>query len=137
MAIRYYRDLLVWQKGIDLAKEVYKVTRRFPTDERFGLTSQMQRAAVSVSSNIAEGQSRRTTGEFRQFLYQALGSLAEVDTQLVLARELGYLGEGDSEHAQALVKEVRKMIHALVRRLPGPGRSPLTTVHRPLTTGGA
>ena len=97
MSIRNYRDLIVWQEGIALAKEIYRVTRTFPASERSGLTSQLQRAAVSVPSNIAEGQSRRNSGEFRQFLFQALGSLAEVDTQLVLAHELGYLKAGDSD----------------------------------------
>jgi four helix bundle protein len=79
-----YRDLLVWQKGTALALEIYRVTQRFPSDERFGLTAQLRRAAVSVPSNIAEGQARRTTGEFIQFLSHAEGSLAEVDTQIYL-----------------------------------------------------
>jgi four helix bundle protein len=137
MAVRNYRDFIVWQKGIELAKETYRITERFPAGERFGLTSQVQRAAVSVPSNIAEGQSRRSTGEFRQFLFQALGSLAEVDTQLVIAHELGYLKAGDSDVAEALVEELRKMTYTLVNRLPErrrPGRA-LSTDHRPPTTG--
>ncbi|HLE23139.1 MAG TPA: four helix bundle protein [Anaerolineales bacterium] len=137
MSVKSYRDLIVWQKGIELAKETYRITRRFPDSERFGLAGQVQRAAVSVPSNIAEGQSRRSTREFRQFLYQALGSLAEVDTQLVLARELGYLKPGDSDAAEALVTELRIMTYSLVNRLPErrpPGRLP-TTDHRPPTTG--
>lgn len=118
MSIRNYRDLVLWQKGVALAMEVYRLSRGFPRHERFGLSSQVQRAAVSVSSNIAEGQSRRHTGEFRQFLYQSLGSLAEVDTQLVLAHELGYLSEDEVEKADAMVSELRRMIHGLVSRLP-------------------
>jgi four helix bundle protein len=139
MAIRNYRDLIVWQKGIELAKEIYRVTRTFPASERFGLTSQLERAAVSVPSNIAEGQSRRNSGEFRQFLFQALGSLAEVDTQLVLAHELGYLKAGASDVAEALVEELRKMTYTLVKRLPERRRPlrALTTDHRPPTTGRA
>jgi four helix bundle protein len=138
MEVRYYRDLIVWRKGIELAKEIYRITRRFPNHERFGLTSQMQRAAVSVPSNIAEGQSRRSTGEFRQFLYQALGSLAEVDTQLILSHELGYLAAGDAEKAEALVKEIRRMTYTLVNRLPGRRAACRpTTDHRPQTTGGS
>ncbi len=139
MAVRYYRDLLVWQKGIALAKEIYRITNAFPAIERFGLMSQLQRAAVSVPSNIAEGQSRRNPGEFRQFLFQGLGSLAEVDTQLVLAHELGYIKDVESDVADALVEELRKMLYTLINRLPDrrlPSRRP-TTDHRPPTTGRA
>jgi len=83
--IRDYKNLLVWQKGITLAKEVYKLTSTFPSEEKFGLISQMRRAAVSVPSNIAEGQARNTRGEFIQFLSHAEGSLAELDTQARIA----------------------------------------------------
>lgn len=79
--VRNYRDLLVWQKGIALVKQVYALTRTFPADEKFGLVAQMRRAAVSIPSNIAEGQSRHTTNEFVRFLSLAEGSLAELDTQ--------------------------------------------------------
>ncbi|MGA8407266.1 MAG: four helix bundle protein [Candidatus Acidiferrales bacterium] len=79
---RDYRDLLVWQKGIALAKKVYEITERFPPAERFGLISQMRRAAVSIPSNLAEGQARRTTGEFVHFISNAEGSAAELDAQL-------------------------------------------------------
>jgi four helix bundle protein len=140
MSVKSYRDLIVWQKAIHLAKEAYGIAGRLPAAERFGLASQLQRAAVSVPSNIAEGQSRRNPREFRQFLFHALGSLAEIDTQLVLAHELGYLGSGDTEVAHALIEELRKMTHTLVTRLPdrrrprrtaavGPDHSPLTTDH--------
>ena len=137
MAVKSYEDLIIWQKGIELAKEIYRLVAVFPSSERFGLTSQLQRAAVSVPSNIAEGQSRRNTGEFRQFLYQALGSLAELDTQLVLARELGYLKTGDSKLAVSLVEEIRRMTYALVNRLPASRRSnrALPSGHRPPATG--
>jgi four helix bundle protein len=139
MAVRYYRDLLIWQKGIELAKEIYRITNRFPPGERFGLMSQLQRAAVSVPSNIAEGQSRRNSREFRQFLYQALGSLAELDTQLVVAKQLGYLQDEASETTDLLVKDLSRMTYALVNRLPDRRRpvSSLTTDHRPPTTSGA
>lgn len=80
--VRSYRDLLVWQKGMELAKELYSVTGKLPADERFGLISQLRRAGVSVPSNIAEGQARRSLKEFVQFLYIAKGSLVELDTQL-------------------------------------------------------
>jgi four helix bundle protein len=109
--------LLVWRKGIDLVKEIYRMTKPFPAEERFGLISQMRRAAVSVPSNIAEGQARRTTGEFVQFLSQAEGSLAELDTQLILAEELGYAKATQVASAAELVSELRRMLNALRRTL--------------------
>jgi four helix bundle protein len=118
MAVRYYRDLLVWQKGIALAREVYELTKGFPREERYGLASQVQRAAVSVPSNIAEGQARKHTAEFRHFLYQALGSLAEVDTQLFLAQDLKYLDKSEVVEAEGLIGELQRIIHTLAARLP-------------------
>lgn len=88
-----YKDLVVWQKGIQLAKRIYAVTRGFPSEERFGLTSQMRRAAVSIPSNIAEGQARHTTQEFIQFVSHAEGSAAELDTQIILAVELSFVAK--------------------------------------------
>jgi len=114
---RGYRDWLVWRKGIDLVKEIYRMTKPFPADERFGLISQMRRAAVSVPSNIAEGQARRTTGEFVQFLSQAEGSIAELDTLLILAEELGYAKATQVASAAELVSELRRMFNALRRTL--------------------
>jgi four helix bundle protein len=112
-----YKDLLVWRKGIELVKEIYRMTKPFPTDERFGLVSQMRRAAVSIPSNIAEGQARKTTGEFIQFLSQAEGSLAELDTQLILAVELGYANTTQVASATELVSELKRMLNALRRTL--------------------
>jgi four helix bundle protein len=85
-----YKDLIVWQKGIELAKRIYNLTRTFPREEKFGLTSQMRRAAVSIPSNVAEGQARRTTPEFIQFVSHAEGSAAELDTRIILAVELNF-----------------------------------------------
>jgi four helix bundle protein len=118
VGVRDYRDLIIWRKGTELAKEVYRLSRTFPPVERFGLASQIQRAAVSIPSNIAEGQSRRNTAEFRQYLHHALGSLAEVDTQMILAREFGYVSPEDSLAVEAKIQEMQKMIHTLVTRLP-------------------
>lgn len=87
---RSYKDLIVWQKGIELAKVVYHLTARFPAEEKFGILAQLRRAVVSVPSNIAEGQARRTTGEFIQFISNAEGSIAEVDTHLILSCELKF-----------------------------------------------
>ncbi len=114
---RDYHDLLVWKKGMELAKQIYQITKTFPEGERFGLVSQMRRAAVSVPSNIAEGQARNTTGEFIQFLSHAVGSVSELDTQLILSVELGYCSQAKTETARSLILELRKMITALRRKL--------------------
>jgi len=112
-----YRDLLVWQKGIALAKLIYVLTRTFPAEEKFGLVSQMRRAAVSVSSNIAEGQARHTTGEFIQFISYAEGSVAELDTQLHLAVELNFATELQASPCFNLIGELRRMLNGLRRKL--------------------
>ncbi|MGH9397941.1 MAG: four helix bundle protein [Terriglobia bacterium] len=112
-----YRDLVVWQKGIELAKLIYSITRKLPSEERFGLISQMRRAAVSIPSNVAEGQARHTTGEFIQFVSHAEGSLAELDTQLRLRMELGYCSNGETVCIFALMEEMRKMLNSLRRNL--------------------
>jgi len=112
-----YKDLIVWQKAITLVKRVYQVTSAFPTDERFGLIAQMRRAAVSVPSNIAEGQARHTTGEFIQGISHAEGSLAELDTQLTIAVELEFCTQTGTADVFALLGEVRKMLNALRRTL--------------------
>lgn len=116
-----YRDLLVWQKGIALVKHIYQITRTFPEDERFGLISQMRRAAVSVPCNIAEGQARHTRGEFVQGISHVEGSLAEVHTQLIIAVELGYCARAGVRDAFELMQELRKMLNALRRKLTSQG----------------
>jgi four helix bundle protein len=112
-----YRDLLVWRKGMTLAKRIYQATTFFPPDERFGLISQMRRASVSVPSNIAEGQARHTTGEFVQFISHAEGLVAELDTQLTLAIELGFCARSEVEDVFQLIVELQKMLNALRRQL--------------------
>ena len=112
-----YTDLLVWQKGMDLVKETYTITRTFPADEKFGLVAQMRRAAVSIPSNIAEGQARHTTGEFVQFVSHAEGSVAELRTQFLIAIELGYCTKSSARHAFELLSALRKMLNALRRTL--------------------
>jgi|SRR5881628_4227432 len=116
-SIRDHRDLLVWQKAMSLAKLVYELSARFPAEEKFGLVSQMRRAAVSVPSNIAEGHARRTTGEFIQFISHAEGSLAELDTQTRLSVEICFCGPLEAEAVLASVTEVRKMLTGLRRKL--------------------
>jgi four helix bundle protein len=114
---RSYKDLVVWQKGIALAKLIYQLTKNFPSEEKFGLVAQMRRAAVSVPSNIAEGQARHTTGEFIQFISHAEGSVAELDTQLILSIELKFSSETAAEPAFTLLGEIRRMLNALRRKL--------------------
>ena len=111
--IRDYKDLHVWQKGMQLAKEIYLLTGKFPSEEKFGLVSQMRRAAVSIPSTIAEGQARNTTGEFVQSISHAEGSAAEVDTQLRLSIELGYYSTNDLEAVFRLLTDVQKMLKRL------------------------
>ncbi|MHB1021565.1 MAG: four helix bundle protein [Acidobacteriaceae bacterium] len=112
-----YRDLVVWQCAIQMAVAIYKLTDGFPRQEIYGLTSQMRRAGVSVASNIAEGYGRMSTGEYKQFLGMARGSNLEVQTQLVIAQELGF---GDIEkltHVDSLSHEVGKMLVAILKKL--------------------
>src|SRR5438270_4523611 len=112
-----YRDLIVWQKAVALVKRVYQVTSAFPSDERFGLISQMRRAAVSIPSNIAEGQARHTTGEFIQFISHAEGSVAELNTQLILAIELGFCSNEPAAPTAELMEHLRRMLNGLRRKL--------------------
>ena len=111
--VRSYKDLIVWQKSVELVKLVYALTRSFPTDEKFGLVSQMRRAAVSVPSNIAEGHARNTSGEYVQFISHAEGSLAELETQLIVSMELGFCAAVDAKPIQVVIEEVQKMTNAL------------------------
>jgi len=114
---RSYKDLVVWQKAIELAKLIYQLTNNFPSGEKFGLVAQMRRAAVSIPSNVAEGQARHTTGEFVQFVSHAEGSVAELNTQLILSVELRFCSSATSDAAFALIAEIRRMLNALRRRL--------------------
>jgi four helix bundle protein len=118
---RSYKDLIVWQKAIALAKLVYKVTQAFPSEEKLGIVAQMRRAAVSIPSNLAEGQALHTTGEFIQFISHAEGSVAELDTQLILSIELRFCNEANTESAFKLISELRKMLNALRRKLSARG----------------
>ena len=113
-----YRELIVWQDGIKLAKAVYRLTEKFPKHEIYALADQVRRAVVSVPSNIAEGQARKAPGDFRRFLHIALGSLAEVDTQLVLAQEFGYISKEDVDPLEEQIQGLRKKLYALINSLP-------------------
>ncbi len=112
-----YKNLIVWQKSIRLVKILYQLTAKFPGEEKFGLISQIRRAAVSIPSNIAEGQARRTTADYIRFVSISEGSLAEVETQLIIAIDLGFCAESDTKEIFGLLTEVRKMLNALRRSL--------------------
>jgi four helix bundle protein len=108
-----YRDLQVWRLSMQLAKEIYGITKDFPSDERFGLISQLRRAAVSIPSNIAEGQARYSQREFLRFISNARGSLAEVETQLLLSMELGYVPESEMQKLNRRTAEVGRLLNGL------------------------
>jgi four helix bundle protein len=112
LAVQSFRDLIVWRKSLDLVVRIYRLTRNFPREELYGLTSQIRRAAVSVPSNVAEGQGRLSSGEFRQFLGIARGSNFELQTQLEVARALKTGDAGLIDEAEALSHEVGKTIYA-------------------------
>ena len=122
MKITSYRDLRVWQASMSLVEEIYRLTREFPLSELYGLTSQMQRAAVSVPSNIAEGHTRSYTREYLHHVAIAHGSLAELETQIEIALRLGYLtperAEGLTEDAMVLSRQLNALRIALADRLP-------------------
>jgi len=117
MGVRDYRELIVWQKAMDLVIEAYRLTRAFPREELYGLTNQVRRAAVSIPSNIAEGQARQSKAEFRNFLSIAQGSRAEVETQLTIAMRLDYITNEDARLSLSLLIEIQKMLATLLKRL--------------------
>jgi four helix bundle protein len=115
--VKHYAELVAWQKAMELAAMVYTLTKGLPDSERFGLTTQMQRAAVSVPSNIAEGHERRSTGDYRRFLAIASGSLAELETQLRLCQMVGYVNESAIGDVLAHASEVGRIIRGIDRQL--------------------
>ena len=115
--LRSYRELIAWQKSVDLVTEIYSVTKGFPRDEIYGLTSQLRRSAVSVPSNIAEGQGRATKGEFIQFLCHARGSLFELETQIVIAEKLGYITPEIESRVASMITEVARILNGLLTSL--------------------
>jgi four helix bundle protein len=121
--IQSYRDLRVWQTAMDLAVEVYRLTSTFPVDERYGLTAQLRRAAVSIASNIGEGHGRTTRGEYLQHLSLARGSAVEVEVQLTISERLGYLGAADLERARDFTGAICRMITNLKRALEKDGNA--------------
>jgi four helix bundle protein len=114
--IRTHKDLEVWKQAMALAKGIYELTRDFPKEETYGLVSQIRRAAVSIPSNLAEGAARNSNKEFIQYLYVSLGSLAELETQLLLSKDLGY---AQNEEINERVERVRKLLLGLIKYLKG------------------
>jgi len=112
-----FKDLIAWKKGMELAREVYRVTTRFPQSELYGLTSQMRRCAVSVPSSIAEGQARYSNQEFKHYLRNVKGSLAELETQALLAQELGFLPAGDGSNLVSLIVTEQRVVSGLLNSL--------------------
>jgi four helix bundle protein len=113
MKVRNYQDLIVWQKSMDLVQQIYEVTRHFPAEEKFALTNQMRRAAVSVPSNIAEGQGRRTTPDFLKHLSIAYGSLRELETQTMIADRLRFLAKTECQDILDSTGEIGRLLNGL------------------------
>jgi four helix bundle protein len=114
VAVKQYQDLIAWQRAIALVTDVYRTSSSFPRDEMYGLTSQLRRAAVSVPSNIAEGQGRATSGEFIQFLGHARGSLFEIETQVIVAHKLTYLSDAQHELLITKISELGRILNGLI-----------------------
>ncbi|MCU4163399.1 four helix bundle protein [Carboxylicivirga caseinilyticus] len=115
--MKSFRELIVWQKSMDFVTEVYELTSAFPEDEKFGLTNQIRRASVSIPSNIAEGFGRKSDGDFGRFLSIAIGSNYEVQTQLEIAKNVGYLELGDLNRAINELEEIDKMLKGLKSKM--------------------
>ena len=126
--IRSYRDLRVWQRGIELVESIYVITQSFPKQEIYGLTSQMRRAAISIPANISEGHSREHTKEFRNFLSITQGSISELETELEIATRLGYVAtqqfHGLMTQIAGLAKQVRALREALAKRIALQAKAP-------------
>ncbi len=117
MKVMSYRELIVWQKAMDLVESIYQVTKKFPKEELYGLTNQIRRAAVSIPSNIAEGQARQSTKEFLYFLSIAQGSRAEVETQLLIAERLKYINQETTDSLINLLEEITRLLRGLANSL--------------------
>jgi four helix bundle protein len=117
VGVKSYKDLIVWQKAIDLVVAVYRQSKTFPNDETYGLRQQIRRAVVSIPSNIAEGQCRSSTGDFLRFLAIAYGSLGELETQVLIARRLEYFNHEQAEELFHQINEVGRLINGLKKSL--------------------
>jgi len=115
--MKSYRDLIVWQKSVEMVTHVYKLLNAFPEDEKFGLTSQIKRSSISISSNIAEGYGRNYTKDYSRFLNIARGSLFEMQTQFLIAQNLNFINENDLTTINDLSVEIEKMLNSLINKL--------------------
>jgi len=117
MKINSYKDLIVWQKGMDLAESVYNISKKLPANEQFGLTSQVRRAAISIPSNIAEGYGRQSTGSYKQFLSISRGSLLELETQLLLCVRLKFIDSEEVEQLFVEINSLARMLSSLISKI--------------------
>jgi S23 ribosomal protein. len=111
-----FQDLVIWKKAIDLVEDIYRLTLKFPKDEKYGLTSQIRRCAVSIPSNVAEGAGRITEGEFKNFLGIASGSSNELFSQLILSKKLGFIAETELKPILNKLEEIQKINYTLIKR---------------------
>ena len=128
--IKSYRDLLVWQKGIDLVVVTYRATTQFPKSETYGLISQIRRAATSIPANIAEGYGRGSRKDYAQFLFIAQGSLKELETHFIVSEKLAYLTSAQTERVLSQTDELGRMLGALIRKLKSATATPYTLTPR-------
>lgn len=117
MALQSYKELIVWQKSVELSLKVYQVTTKFPRVEQYGITSQMRRAAVSIPSNIAEGYSRKNKIEYSRFINIAFGSAAELETQIIISKKFNFVKDSDFKEIDMLLKEILSMLYVLQEKL--------------------
>lgn len=117
MTVKTYEELIVWKKSMELVKQIYLITDQFPRSELYGLASQMQRAAVAIPSNIAEGYLRGHKKEYAQFLSIALGSSAELETQILICKSLDKFHEIEFSNAESLLQEVMKMLYVMIKKV--------------------
>ena len=117
MPARNYRDLIVWNKAFELTLSVYAETKGFPMEEKIGITAQLRKACVSIASNVAEGEGRKSPAEFRRFLFVALGSLKEAETQILICDALGYFKQKRGAELMELSSEVGRLLNGLIRSL--------------------
>ncbi len=115
--VKTFEDLIIWQKSIVLTKQIYVITRKFPKEEIYGLSNQLRRASVSVASNIAEGYGRITRNDYKRFLSFSFGSSFEIQTQLIIAMEIGLINNEDFNESMMLSKEISAMLYAIMKKL--------------------
>ncbi len=115
--LKNYKELNVWQKSYELCLKIYQITAKFPNEERYGLTSQIRRSVVSIPSNIAEGYGRKTTLDYIRMLYISYGSVCELETQILLAGDLGFIDKGELDTAKKDIAEIERMLKALIKSL--------------------